>query len=325
MFLLNSSLYSDSWIPKLTKDLDVSAMVKSFKFEAQLKTCGVNDAHDSLVGVVMHHLDLFTFTEAVRKKGFVIYMDMNILGDGAYGKIGKIIGMGDNRGKKGSQYINLVQIPILAFITDSLGLDGLACFHPKDKFFFYSSSIDPTAVDYVQYFMLLDTLKMLTINGIMSMVVDCMSYESYAQVDKQGSTAKYLEKMIDVYRYSYGCNGGVSPGATNQSASPLVNGMIEAITVMDIMSRTGFVIQQSKHSVLNKPGSDITCNQGPGLFIKSEFVPQLLQPVPSTTFELGETPGQWAAFKDNQTTQGDTVFAWWVRKDFTAFAGHCSW
>jgi len=325
MFLLNNSLYSESWLPKLAEDLDVDALVKSFRFDTKLKNCGVDDIHDSLVGVEMSHLDLFMFTETVRKKGYVIYMDTNILDDSTTGALGKIMGMGNNRDKEGKQYVNMVQIPVISFITESLGLDGLACFHPKEKFFFYSSSIDPTSVDYVQYYMLLDTLKMFNINGIMAMVIDCMSYEGYKYVDKQGTSAKYLSKIIDSYSHAFGCSGGISLGASNQSSSPLVNGMIQSATLLKILSRTGVVLMQTKNSMLNPPGSDVTCNQEKGPFIKTQYLPQMLQPVSSSTFELGETPAQWASFKDDQSTLGNTAVAWWVRKNFTAFAGHCTW
>ena len=62
-----------------------------------------------------------------------------------------------------------------------------------------------------------------------------------------------------------------------------------------------------------------------GPLIKTEFAPQLLQPVVSKQFEFGESPSQWAAFKDDQSTGGNVAIAWWVRKDFVAYAGKCIW
>ena len=321
---MSSSLFSGSWLPKLATDLDINAFVKSFKFDTKVKNCGIDDIHDSVIGIEMSHLDLFMFTETVREKGFVIYMDSNILGKKT-GKARGIIGEGSNRGQEGSQYVNMVQLPILGLISGALGFDGIACFHPSDKIFFYSSAVDPTSADYIQFYMLMDSLKMYTINGIMSMIADCMSYQSYKYVDKSGTTAKYLSMIIDSYNHSFGCNGGIASGNSNQSASPLVNGLIQSATTMKIMARTGVVIKQTKRSLLNPMGSDVTCNQSKGPFIKTEFLPQMLQPISTATFEMGETPAKWAAFRDNQTTRGNTAIGWWVRKDFTAFAGHCTW
>jgi len=332
ILLLSSSLYSNSkknWINEIATSVDVDSFVKSIKFETQLRTCKIDDIHDSLIGVELHHMDLFMFTETVREKGYVMFMQTNILdsasSDDSLGGIGKILGMGNNRKKKGKQYINMVQIPIFGLLTESLGLDGIACFHPKSKFFFYSSAIDPTSVDYIQYMVLIDTMSLFNINGIMSMIIDCVAYEGYnALGDKNSEAAKYFENVIDTYQHSLGCTGGISLGASNQSKSPLVNGMVTSASLLKIMSRTGVVLMQSKTSLLNK-GRDVTCSQFSGPFIKSQYVPQMILPISSKMFELGSTPAQWAEFKDDQSTQGDTAIAWWVRKDFVAYSGTCVW
>ena len=319
-----AQLKNKSWIGDLITSIDINAFVKSFKFDAKFKTCG-HKLHDSLVGVVLHHTDLFLFSESVREKGWVVLFQSNILGKSKFSSLKSIMGTGTNRGTSGSQYVNIIELPILGMITKSLGLDGIACFHPSGKFFFYSSAIDPTGKDYMQYEMLLDEANMFTTNGILSMIVDCVASEAYAKMsNKQSKVAQFTSDTIDMYRYSWGCNGGITLGSTNQSAAPLVNGMIQALTTINILSRTGFVIMESKNSILTK-GRNVGCTQLRGPMIKSEFAPQLLQPIASKQFELGQSPSEWASFKDNHTTGGDTVIAWWVRKDFVAYAGKCIW
>lgn len=330
---LNSAeVKKKSWVVDLAETIDINAFVRNLKFEAELKVCKIDDAHDSLVGVELHHMDIFIFTETVREKGYVIMMQSNILekkksesGGATNTGLGKIMGMGSNRGKKGTHYINMAHLPIMGMLTESLGLDGIACFHPKQKFFFYASSIDPTAVDYMQYLILIDTLQMFNINGILSMIVDCVAYEGYSLLnDKSTNSSKYFTSVIDSYQHSFGCSGAVAIGGDNQSSSPLVNGMMTSATLLKIMSRNGYSIQQSKRSLLNK-GRDVTCGQLKGPFIKSQFTPQMMLPVASKVFEMGSTPAKSVSFKDDQSTQGDTAMAWWVRKDFISYSGTCSW
>lgn len=328
MLLLSNTLYSKTWLDTLGNTIDIDAFTRSIKFGTNIKVCSIDDVHDSLVGVYLHHQDLFMFTESVREKGYVAFMDTNILqndsNSSSFGDLGKILGTGDNRSKSGKQYLNMVQLPIIGMITKSLSLDGLACFHPESSFFFYASSIDPTAVDYIQYLALIDTMSLFTTNGIMSMIVDCLAYEGYSLIPNTSTASKYFAKVIDVYPHSFGCNGGVTLAASNQSKSPLVNGLTSSASLLKIMARTGTVIKQSKISVLNL-SKDVTCEQYSGPFIKTEFTPQMLQPVPTREFELGVTPAEWASFKDDQSTTGDTAIAWWVNKDFVAYSGSCSW
>lgn len=326
--MLNSSAYSKTWLSDLASVVDVNAFVKSLAFEAKLTNCHVSKMNDSLIGVELHHQDLFLFTESTRKKGYVSFMDTDILqsnnDDSQFGDLGDILGTGTNRKKSGKQYINVLELPVLGMMTEALGLDGIACFHPTKKVFFYSTSIDPTATDFVQYKMLLDVMSLYTINGIMSMIFDCIAYEGYSKIsNKTSSSAKYLENTIDAFPHSFGCTGGMALGAANHSVSPLVNGLIGSITELKILARTGYVIMQSKRSILSS--EKVTCSQVPGPFIKTEFVPQMIKPVASKQFELGITPAEWASFRDDQSTKGDTVIAWWVRKDFIAFSGKCAW
>lgn len=315
-----------NWLNDIFTDVDVDAFVDSLKFDAKLVRCG-SGVHDSLIGVILHHQDLFMFTETVRKKGRVIFMDTNILGKSYKDNFKSIAGMGTNRNSDGSQYVNIVYLPILGMITESLGLDGIACFHPQAKFFFSSTSVDPTAADYMQYSLLVDQLQIYTINGILSMIIDCVASEGYALLgNKQSSSAKFLAKTIDTFTYSHGCNGAVSLGATNHNPSPLVNGLNSALTYISILNRIGLVMQ-TRRSILGVPssGKPFECTQHKGPLIKTELAPQLLMPVVSSQFELGQDAASWAAFRDDQSTAGDTVIAWWVRKDFVSFAGTCIW
>lgn len=324
---MSSSLYSETWIEKVPESIDLNKFTKSLKFGTNLRVCKIDDVHDSLVGVDIHHQDLFMFTENVRKKGEVMFMDTNILqgkaGNG-FGALGLILGTGSNRNKDGRIYVNMVQIPILGIVTEALGLDGIACFHPKNKFFFYSSAIDPTAVDYMQYYALIDAVSLFTTNGIMSMIIDCLASETYSKVSTTSTVGKYSANIIDSFPHSYGCNGGVTLGSANHSKSPLVNGLISSASTLKILSRTGYVIMQSKNSILNGQ-RDVSCKQLKGPFIKSQFTPQQLVPVVTKQFVLGTTPAEWAAFRDNQSSKGDTVYAWWVDKDFVAYSGTCVW
>lgn len=326
--LFSTQLFSKSWLDKAATSLDIQGFVKTFEIEPQIKICNIDDIDDSLIGLKVHHQDLFLFTENVRDKGYVRLFDSYIKEkkkNGVMSEIGKILGKGTNTKKSGKTYINMFEIPFFSAIADSIGLDGYGCFHPKGKAFFYSTSVDPTAVDYIQYFQLLDAVSMYTLPGIFSMIIDCVAYEGYAKSNSWHSGAGlYFANTIDIFDHSFGCSGGVTLGAENQSNSQLVNGVMSSITELKIMARTGLVIQQSKNSLLNK-GIDVECSQNPGPFIKTEFTPQMIEPVASKQFQVGQTPAEWAEFKNDHSTRGDTVVLWWVNKDFVSMSGKCSW
>jgi len=336
LLIFNTELYCNtgtgagskkSWLGDLVNSIDIKSFVKKLSIEPKLKICNISNMHQSLIGVVVHHQDMFLFTENVREKGYVRLFDTNILskkGNSKFKELGKILGKGTNDKRKGYTYINLFEIPFFSTIVDSIGLDGYICAHPKKRTFFYSTSIDPTAVDYIQYYMLIDALSCYTTPGILSMIIDCVAYEGYAKSDKWYSgMGKYFGNTIDIFEHSFGCSGGLAVGATNHTKSQIVNGAISSITELKIMARTGYVIQQSKNSLLNT--GDVECSQKPGPFIKTEFTPQMIEPVASKQFEIGQTPADWAEFKNDHSTRGDTVILWWVNKDFVSMSGKCSW
>lgn len=322
-----TSLFAEAdpqWVGTLAEDLEFSNFFKSMEVLPELKTCKPSGSDDGLFGVIVRHTDIFLFTETVREKGYLMMIDTNIKGKSG-GKTSLIDSFGDN-GEEGSQYVNLIELPVLALIGKKIDSGGFFCFHPTTASSFYFSFLDPSAVDYIKVKMMVDVVQSLTVTGMIASALDCLAATTLDAVpfgSKYNAIGKVAFRAIDFFTYSTGCNGIVSVGPTNQSESPLVNGRLIGFTQLKERSYYSLV-KQTKRSVLNK-GSDVECSSKVGPLIKSQFISQLIRPVPGKMYEVGATPAAWGTFKNDGSTAGDTVFAWWMRREIVGFAHSCSW
>lgn len=290
----------------------------------EIKTCKPVNTKDGLIGVVVRHTDVFIFTETTREKGYLLMMNKNV--KGKHGAKKSLIDRYGLNNPMGFQYVNLIEFPILGMVAKSLNEDGLFCFHPATKVSFYFSWLDPSAVDYIKVKMMADVVRTLTIEGMMASAIDCVAATSFQRIKigkKYNTMGIAATKVMDSFSYCTGCSGIMSIGNTNQSASSLVNGAQIGFT--QLKERAYYsLVQQTKNSPLNmKP--DIECSSQEGPVIKSQFVPQIIRPVVGKKFEVGTTPAEWGTFKNDGSTKGDTVFAWWMRREIVAFASRCSW
>ncbi|MHC3995644.1 hypothetical protein ACXWTF_12540 [Thiomicrolovo sp. ZZH C-3] len=325
--MANPSTSRGGWISTMFSDLAFDYFVRSFEILPELKVCKPSSVEDGLFGVRIRHSDVFLFTETVREKGYTQALDTNILGDTAGGSSTALKYMGTNGEKEGSQYVNALELPFIGMAAKKLSETGLFCFHPGTKTSFYFSWMDPTSTDYMKAKVMPELALLMNIPGIASEVLDCVATTTYSALpwgSKYSSVGKASARVIDMMHHTIGCDGVKSLGNANLSESPLVNSFIISNTALYEMARYGVMVKQSKSSVLNE-GRDVECGAKAGPIIKTQFVPQLIRPVPGYVFENGASPAEWAAFKNDATTAGDTVFGWWVRKEFVAFAARCVW
>lgn len=304
-----------SVLEDLTRIIDGQYVWRNFKVEAKVQWCKPQDALTKLPGVIAHIIEPNILTELVREYLRLEFLQMDVGGKYHFLKMGKV------NENEGAAYHHMFRFPILGKILKK-ATQGFICLDQGSLSVLGLSEFDPSSWNSILRLQVIPTLKMfLNPEAAMYGVASCVSGTALNHLSpstRAGGTGKALRAVIDTIHYNVGCNGMKVVGAHINTHNPLSSALDISMSQLDMMSSDTHLLAQTVESVVNGYNDDIYCKPfyGPLPMINSQYEAQLLRPRLGKPFITSSTPAEWASFKNDGTTQGNSVFFIWQRRDF---------
>lgn len=306
-------------LPSVLEDLfrviDGQYIWRNFKVEPKIKWCKPKDALTKLPGIVAHIIEPNILSELTREYLRFEFLQLNLGGKYNFTKMGKV------NEDQGAAYHHMFRFPILGKILKK-ATNGFICFEQGSLSVLGLSEFDPSSWNSILRLQVIPTLKMfLNPEAALYGVASCISgttLDAMSPDSRVGETGDSLRMAIDMIQYNVGCNGMKPVGAHMNTNNPLSSSLNIAMAQIDMMSMDTYMLPQTVVSVLNNYSEDLYCKPNIGLLpmINSQYQAQLLRPRLGKPFISSSTPAIWASFKNDGTTQGNSVFFIWQRRDF---------
>lgn len=313
-------------LPSVLEDLfrviDGQYIWRNFKVEPEVKWCKPKNAITKIPGIKAHLIEPNIISELVREYLRFEFLQLNVGGSYDFLKMGKV------NENQGAAYIHMFRFPILGKILEK-ATNGFICFEQGSLSVLALSEFDPSSWNSILRLQIIPVLEMfLNPEAAMYGVASCVAGTTLNQTSpstRTGDTGKTLRAVIDEVHYNVGCNGMKPVGAHINTQNPLSSSLDIAMAQIDMLSMDTYMLPQTVESILNGYSEDIYCKPNIGMLpmINSQYQAQLLRPRLGKPFVSSSTPAQWASFKNDGTTQGNSVFFIWQRRDFAMGAYAC--
>lgn len=325
-----SSLVETSAVEKLPSVLEDLARVidgqyiwRNFRIEAKIKWCKPKDTFFKVPGIVAHIIEPSIIAETTREYLRLEFLQLDLGGRFNVIKSGKL------NEHQGAAYNHVFSFPILGKILKK-ATNGFICFEQGSLSVLGLSEFDPSSWNSILRLQIIPTLKMfMNPESVLYGVASCASgvaLNGMSPNSRVGDTGDSLRGVIDTIFYNNGCNGMKTVGAHTTTSNPLTTSLDISMAQLDMISADTYMLPQTVVSVMNNWDDDLYCRPKTGLYpmINSQFQSQLLRPRLGKPFITASTPAIWASFKNDGTTQGNSVFFIWQKRDFAMGAYACS-
>jgi hypothetical protein len=120
----------------------------------------------------------------------------------------------------------------------------------------------------------------------------------------------------DTFLHTLGCSGNLTIGTYNsEREGPMINALSKIVVKMGTMSNTT-LLKQTIESILNAYNDEIWCAPQKGIKIRSQFLAQVVRPLPREVFLPGISPAKWATFLPSNDDA--TIFVLWQKREYGA-------
>lgn len=220
-------------------------------------------------------------------------------------------------------HVSLVKFPFLGMVMDSKFL----CLEKGDVDLLYLSAFDPLYDGMFTNMVFADINAFFSPELMLLGLPDCIS----ASVDSMLSPLNTLGQENNRLRLSLphylGCWNSFPMGGWSHNSDPIVAGATAVGFSLATCMRFGAISKTVRIKGLD--GSllpDTMCGpaSSPQVFVKPQFLFQLVIPTASATVPIGATAPKWAEFKNKPDSADESTFWIFQRKTFYMGAAKCS-
>jgi hypothetical protein len=314
-------------LPSVLEDLgrviDGQYIWRSFKVEPKVKWCKPKTALTKVPGIVAHIIEPNIIAELTREYLRLEFLQLDLGGSFKFARMGKV------NEDQGAAYSHMFRFPILGKILKK-ATNGFICFEQGSLSVLSLSEFDPSAWNSILRLQVIPTLRMLlNPEAVFYGVASCASgvaLNHMSPSSRVGKTGDALRSVIDTIYYNNGCNGMKTVGAHITTNNPFTSALNISMAQIDMVTMDTYMLPQTVLSIVNGWDDDLYCkpNIGMNQMINSQYQAQLLRPRLGKPFITASTPAEWASFKNDGTTQGNSVFFIWQKRDFAMGAYACS-
>lgn len=312
-----------SVLEDLARVIDGQYIWQNFKIEPKVKWCKPKNALTKVPGIVAHIVEPNIIAEMTREYLRLEFLQLDLGGKFHFAQMGKV------NENQGAAYSHMFRFPILGKILKK-ATNGFICFEQGSLAVLSLSEFDPSAWNSVLRLQVIPTLKMfLNPESVLYGVSSCVSgiaLDHMSPDSRVGDTGDSLRTIIDTVYYNVGCNGMKTVGAHITTNNPFSSALTVSMAQIDMLSADTYFLPQTVVSTLNGWNDELYCKPNIGLLpmINSQYQSQLLRPRMGKPFISSTTPAEWASFKNDGTTQGNSVFFIWQKRDFAMGAYACA-
>lgn len=219
-------------------------------------------------------------------------------------------------------HTNLIKFPLLGMIMDS----KFMCFQGGELSLTYMSGFDPLYDGMFTRMIFADISVFFKPELMLLGFADCAAASVSNYFDGLSTAGSFNSRLRMAFPHYMGCWNSFPMGGWSHQSDPIVAGATSISFALASAMRVGGIGKTIR--IKGMDGSmlpETMCGEKISpLFVKPQFLFQLIYPTTSQVVPLGATPPEWAEFKNKPDSVDNSAFWVWKRKCLYLGAAECS-